>query len=104
MAWIKSVLNKGAQKCSVSLAFDGKSIGEGKCGMIITLCRHEDGRPVAMIPAAGKKEDSEASEARALLASPEVRLETPFSPPTRSTTRKPPCASSSKRGGDYLIT
>lgn len=41
-----------------SLAFDGKSIGNGKCGMIITLCRHEDGRPVAMMPATGKKEDS----------------------------------------------
>jgi Domain of unknown function (DUF4338)/DDE_Tnp_1-associated len=40
-----------------SLALDGKSIGDGKCGMIITLCRHEDGRPVAMIPATGKKED-----------------------------------------------
>jgi hypothetical protein len=26
-----------------SLAFDGKSIGEDKCAMIITLCRHEDG-------------------------------------------------------------
>jgi hypothetical protein len=38
-----------------SLALDGKSIGAGKCGMIITLCRHEDGRPVAMIPATGKK-------------------------------------------------
>jgi hypothetical protein len=58
-----------------SLAFDGKSIGDGTCGMIITLCRHEDGRPVAMIPASGKKENSEASEARALLASPEVNLE-----------------------------
>jgi hypothetical protein len=58
-----------------SLAFDGKSIGDGTCGMIITLGRHEDGRPVAMIPATGKKEDSEVSEARALLASPQVRLE-----------------------------
>jgi hypothetical protein len=57
-----------------SLAIDGKSIGDGKCGMIITLCRHEDGRPVAMIPATGEKEDSEAGEARALLADPRVRL------------------------------
>jgi hypothetical protein len=29
-----------------SLALDGKSLGNGRCGMIITLCRHEDGRPV----------------------------------------------------------
>ena len=35
--------------------------------MIITLCRHEDGRPVAMIPANGKKENCEVSEARALV-------------------------------------
>ena len=40
--------------------------------MMITLCRHEDGRPVAMIPATGKKEDSEGSEARALLADPAI--------------------------------
>ena len=26
-----------------SLALDGKSVGDGRCGMIITLCRHEDG-------------------------------------------------------------
>lgn len=58
-----------------SLALDGKSVGDGTCGMIITLCRHEDGRPVAMMPATGKKEASEASEARALLASPAVSLE-----------------------------
>jgi hypothetical protein len=50
-----------------SLSCDGKSIGDGKCGMIITKCRHEDGRPVAMIPANGKKEYSEASEARPCL-------------------------------------
>jgi hypothetical protein len=57
-----------------SLAIDGKSIGDGRCGMIITLCRHEDGRPVAMIPATGKKEDCEATQARALLADPQVLL------------------------------
>jgi len=51
-----------------SLALDGKSVGNGRCGMIVTLCRHEDGRPVAMIPASGKKEDCEVSEARALLS------------------------------------
>ncbi|MSU86025.1 MAG: transposase family protein [Pedosphaera sp.] len=51
-----------------SLALDGKSVGNGKCGMIVTLCRHEDGRPVAMTVAHGKKEDCEVSEGRALLA------------------------------------
>ena len=57
-----------------SLALDGKSVGNGRCGMIITLCRHEDGRPVAMIPASGKKQDCEVSEARALLCDPQVEL------------------------------
>jgi len=39
-----------------SLALDGKSVGNGRCGMIVTLFRHEDGRPVAMadgVPAEG---------------------------------------------------
>ena len=53
-----------------SLVIDGKNMGDGRCGMIITLCRHEDRRPVAMIPATGKKEDCKVSEARALLADP----------------------------------
>jgi len=57
-----------------SLALDGKSIGDGKTGMIITLCRHDDGRPVALIPATGKKEDSDVSEARSLLQDDTVQL------------------------------
>ena len=57
-----------------SLALDGKSIGDGKCGMIITLCQHEDGRPVAMIAATGAKKKSEVSEGRKLLADPTVTL------------------------------
>ncbi len=69
-AWLQA--NQGL--LARSLALDGKSIGNGKCGMIVTLCRHEDGRPVAMIPATGAKEDCEASEARALLADPRVML------------------------------
>ena len=44
----------------------------GCCGMIITLCRHEDGRPIAMTVARGKKEDCEVSAGRALLADPQV--------------------------------
>lgn len=42
--------------------------------MIVTLCRHEDGRPVAMTVARGKKADCEVSAGRALLAHPEVDL------------------------------
>ncbi len=56
-----------------SLAFDSKSLGKGKCGMIVTLCRHEDGRPVAMTVAYGKKEDCEVSEGRALLGDAQVQ-------------------------------
>ena len=86
-----------------SLAFDGKSIGDGTCGMIITLCRHEDGRPVAMIPASGKKEDSEASEARALLASPEVNLENALITADPLHNKEATLRVIIEKGGDYLI-
>jgi hypothetical protein len=86
-----------------SLAFDGKSIGDGTCGMIITLCRHEDGRPVAMIPASGKKEDSEASEARALLASPEVNLENALITADPLHNKEATLRVIVEKGGDYLI-
>jgi hypothetical protein len=86
-----------------SLSFDGKSIGDGKCGMIITLCRHEDGRPVAMIPATGKKEDSEASEARALLASPEVNLENALLTADPLHNKQTTLRVIVEKGGDYLI-
>jgi len=76
-----------------SLALDGKSVGSGKCGMIVTLCRHEDGRPVAMTVAHGKKEDCEVSEGRALLADPKSNWSTRWLPPTLFTTRPRPCAS-----------
>lgn len=86
-----------------SLSFDGKSIGDGKCGMIITLCRHEDGRPVAMIPATGKKEDSEASEARALLASPHVCLENALLTADPLHNKESTLRVIVEKGGDYLI-
>ena len=86
-----------------SLAFDGKSIGDGTCGMIITLCRHEDGRPVAMIPASGKKENSEASEARALLASPEVNLENALITADPLHNKEATLRVIVEKGGDYLI-
>lgn len=71
---LTAFLQAHAGRLPRSLALDGKSVGNGKCGMIITLCRHEDGRPVAMTVARGKKEDSEVSEGRALLADPQVEL------------------------------
>ena len=83
-----------------SLALDGKSIGDGKCGMIITLCRHEDGRPVAMIPATGKKEDSEDS---ALLASPQVRLENAVITADPLHNKEDTLRVIIENGGDYLI-
>jgi hypothetical protein len=86
-----------------SLAFDGKCVGDGTCGMIITLCRHEDGRPVAMMPATGKKEDSEASEARALLASPEVRLENALVTADPLHNKEPTLRVIVEKGGHYLI-
>jgi hypothetical protein len=86
-----------------SLAIDGKTIGDGKCGMIITLCRHEDGRPVAMIPATGKKEDSEASEARSLLADPQVRLENALVTADPLHNKEPTLRVIVEKGGDYLI-
>lgn len=71
---ITAFLQAHAGRLPRSLALDGKSVGNGRCGMIVTLCRHEDGRPVAMTVARGKKEDCEVSEGRALLADPQVEL------------------------------
>jgi hypothetical protein len=86
-----------------SLALDGKSIGDGKCGMIVTLCRHEDGRPVAMIPATGKKEDCEVSEARALLADPSVNLENALITADPLHNKQPTLRVIVEKGGDYLV-
>jgi len=86
-----------------SLALDGKSVGDGKCGMIVTLCRHEDGRPVAMAPANGKKEDCEVSEARALLANPGVNLENAVVSLDPLHNKKQTARVIIEKGGDYLI-
>ena len=51
-----------------SLALDGKDLGHGMGG-IVTLCRHEDGRPVAMASYSGAKEDCELPVAQKLLES-----------------------------------
>jgi hypothetical protein len=86
-----------------SLALDGKSVGNGRCGMIITLCRHEDGRPVAMIPASGKKEDCEVSEARSLLADPQVALANALVTADPLHNNEATARVILEKGGDYLI-
>ena len=86
-----------------SLALDGKSVGNGRCGMIITLCRHEDGRPVAMTVARGKKEDCEVSEGRALLADPQVELVHALITADPLHNKADPVRAILDKGGDYLI-
>jgi hypothetical protein len=86
-----------------SLALDGKSVGDGRCGMIVTLCRHEDGRPVAMIPASGKKEDCEVSEARALLSDPQVELVNALITADPLHNKEATLRVILEKGGDYLI-
>lgn len=53
-------------KLPKSLALDGKDLGH-KLGAIVTLCRHEDGRPVAMASYSGAKEDCELPVSQELL-------------------------------------
>jgi hypothetical protein len=86
-----------------SLALDGKSVGNGKCGMIVTLCRHEDGRPVAMTVARGKKEDSEVSEGRALLADPQVELGNALVTADPLHNKEATVRVILDKGGDYLV-
>lgn len=86
-----------------SLALDGKSVGDGRCGMIITLCRHEDGRPVAMAPATGKKEDCEVSEARALLADDRVQLGNALITADPLHNKHDTIQIILQKGGDYLV-
>jgi len=86
-----------------SLALDGKSVGNGRCGMVITLCRHEDGRPVAMTVARGKKEDCEVSESRALLADPQVELVNALITADPLHNKGDTVRVILEKGGDYLI-
>ena len=86
-----------------SLALDGKTVGNGRCGMIITLCRHEDGRPVAMTVARGKKEDCEVSEGRALLADPQVQLVNALVTADPLHNKTATARVILEKGGDYLI-
>jgi hypothetical protein len=86
-----------------SLALDGKSVGNGRCGMIVTLCRHEDGRPVAMAVACGKKEDCEVSEGRALLADPQVELVNALVTADPLHNKEATVRVILEKGGDYLV-
>ena len=53
-------------KLPKSLALDGKDLGHN-LGAIVTLCKHEDGRPVAMASYSGAKDDCELPVAQKLL-------------------------------------
>jgi hypothetical protein len=86
-----------------SLALDGKSIGNGKCGMVVTLCRQEDGRPVGMRAATGKKEDSEVSEARTLLESEDVILVNKIVTIDPLHNKEQTLRIIAEKGGDYLV-
>jgi hypothetical protein len=86
-----------------SLALDGKSVGNGKCGLILTLCRHEDGRPVAMTVARGQKEDGEVSAARALLADPHVELVNALVTADPLHNKTDTVRVILDKGGDYLV-
>ena len=57
-----------------SLALDGKDLGHS-LGAIVTLCRHEDGRPVAMESYSGEKDDCELPIAQKLLKQSGTLLE-----------------------------
>jgi hypothetical protein len=54
-------------KLPKSLALDGKDLGHS-LGAIVTLCRHEDGRLVAMESYSGAKDDCELPVAQERLA------------------------------------
>lgn len=61
-------------KLPKSLALDGKDLGHA-LGAVVTLCRHEDGRPVAMASYSGKKDDCELPVAQKLLGESAAILE-----------------------------
>jgi hypothetical protein len=100
---LTAFLQAHAGRLPRSLALDGKSVGNGRCGMIITLCRHEDGRPVAMTVARGKKEDCEVTEGRALLADPQVELANALVTADALHNKEATGRVIVDKGGDYLI-
>ncbi len=56
-----------------------------------------------MIPATGKKEDCEVSEARALLADPQVRLENALVTADALHNKQATVRLIAEKGGDYLF-
>ncbi len=62
-----------------------------------------NGRPKKLIPATGKKEDSEAGEARVLLADPQVRLENALVTADPLHHKEPTLRAIVEKGGDYLV-
>jgi len=69
----------------------------------MTLCRHEDGRPVAMIPATGAEEDSVVSEGQDLLGSPEVNLAGAIVTLDPLHNKVEKMRTIVRQGGDYLV-
>ena len=57
-----------------TLALDGKDIGGGKLGAIVTLAHHRDGTPAALIAASGAKADSELPAAQRLPIATSARV------------------------------
>jgi len=50
-----------------TLALDGKDLGKGKLGALVTLCHHHTGAPLAMRTYSGEKNDCELPVSQTLL-------------------------------------
>jgi len=74
-------------KLPKSLALDNKDLGHA-LGAIVTLCRHEDGRPVAMASYSGKKTIANCPLPKNSSSKVMASSKTPPSPPTPSTPKK----------------
>ncbi len=71
--------------------------------MNVTLCPHEDGRPVVMIPATGKMDDLEVSEASASLAAQHVNFANPLNTADLLHDKEATLRGVVAKGGDYLV-
>ena len=67
--------------------------------MIISLCRYKDGRPVALIPATGKKEDCDG----ALLNAPAANLVNKTVTLDLLHNKFDTLDTVVKKGGDYIV-
>ena len=72
--------------------------------MIVTLCQHEDGCPVAMIPTSGKKEACEVSKALALLSDPQAELVNAHIAADALHNKEATVRVILGKGGDYIIS